>query len=228
VSSFLANETHQKICAQCDITVIPNFVDPARFVPRARHALRERFAGQHEVLLLHTSNFRPVKRVQDVVRVFGLVAKQIPARLLMIGDGPERPRAELLAKELGLHGKVSFAGGIPDAALLTSQADVFLLPSDGESFGLAALEALACGVPVVGALAGGLREVVTDGVDGYLAPVGDVETMAARIVAGLADRGGWERMRAAAREGAVSRFRTDLVVPAYEGVYRRVIGRRAR
>jgi N-acetyl-alpha-D-glucosaminyl L-malate synthase BshA len=228
VSSYLEGATLARICGQCAIDVIPNFVDPARYRPQPRHAMRRRFARDDELLLLHTSNFRPVKRVGDAVRVFAEVAGRRPARLLLIGDGPERASAEQLVRELGLGRAATFAGGIPDAADLTSQADVFLLPSDGESFGLAALEAMACGVPVVAARAGGIPEVVTDGEDGILAPVGDVASMAGRLLDALADEGHWARMRAKARENAVERFRTELVVPRYEAVYRRVLEQRSR
>jgi N-acetyl-alpha-D-glucosaminyl L-malate synthase BshA len=226
VSEYLARETHQTICSDCEIRVIPNFVDPVRHAPRGRLEIRHGYAEDHEPLLMHISNFRPVKRVCDVLRIFHHVYRDHAARLVMIGDGPDRPAAERLARELELHRRVTFTGALPDAALLLSQADAFILPSDGESFGLAALEAMACGVPVVGARAGGLVEVVRDGEEGILEPVGAVEAMGRRLGALLSDREGHERMRRNSRRRVESKYRTDLVVPLYEELYQETIARR--
>lgn len=227
VSAFLARETTRTICASCSIRVVPNFVDPVRFAPRPRSALRESYARPEEPLLMHVSNFRPVKRVCDVIRIFHSVYRDHAARLVMIGDGPERPAAERLARELELHPRITFTGALPDAAPLLAQADAFVLPSDGESFGLAALEAMSCGVPVVGARAGGLPEVVTDGEEGILEAVGDVERMGRRLSELLADAPRLERFKANARRRVERSFRTDLVVPLYEEVYRETVLRRA-
>lgn len=223
VSRYLRDETLRTICDACDIEVIPNFVDSVRYAPAERLPLREHYARDHEPLLIHMSNFRPVKRVLDAIRIFHRVYQDHPVRLVMIGDGPERPAAERLARDLELHHRVTFTGAMPDAAKLLSQADAFLLPSDGESFGLAALEALACGVPVVGALAGGLPEVVTDGTVGILEEVGDVVKMGRRLSELLSDKETLESMRRAARTRVEEKFRTDRVVPAYEALYRRVL-----
>lgn len=226
VSEYLAKETNRTICGDCSIEVIPNFVDIVRFAPRKRSELRDSFAAEGEPLLVHISNFRPVKRVCDVIRVFHHVYRDHPARLLMIGDGPERPAAERLSRELELHSRVLFTGSLPDAAPLLAQSDAFVLPSDGESFGLAALEAMACGVPVVAARAGGLPEVVRDGVEGILADVADVETMGRRLSSLLADKTAFEAMKMAARRRAETTFATSMIVPHYEDFYRRALARR--
>ncbi len=225
VSSYLREETVRGICDACEIEVIPNFVDPVRYAPADHQPLRGVYAEPHEPLLMHMSNFRPVKRVLDAIRIFHRVYQDHVSRLVMVGDGPERPAAERLVRDLELHHRVTFTGAMPDAAKLLSQADAFLLPSDGESFGLAALEALSCGVPVVGARAGGLPEVVTDGEVGILERVGDVEAMGGRLSALLRDQSAREDMRHAARSRVERHFRNDKVVPIYEGLYRRVIDR---
>jgi N-acetyl-alpha-D-glucosaminyl L-malate synthase BshA len=225
VSEYLRDETRRVVCDECPIRVIGNFVDTERFHPRLRGAARARFAKPGERLLAHASNFRPVKRVADVVRVFALVARVHPARLIMAGEGPERATAERVAADLGVSSRVTFVGAVSDVERTIACADAFLLPSDGESFGLAALEAMACGVPVVGARAGGLPEVVTDGVDGILEPVGAVEAMGARLAALLADPEAAARMGAAGRAKAETKFRPELLVPQYERVYEEALAK---
>ena len=227
VSEYLKDETLRTICDSCVIGVVPNFVDTVRYAPRERMELRTHYAKDDEPLLMHMSNFRPVKRVLDVVRVFHRVYQDMPARLVMVGDGPERPAAERLVRELELHHRVTFTGAMPDASRLLSQADAFLLPSDGESFGLAALEALSCGVPVVGARAGGLPEVVIDGESGILESVGDCEAMGSRLSEILGNVATRESYRQRARRRVEEHFRTDRVAPRYEDVYRSILERRA-
>lgn len=219
VSEYLRDETRKVICGDRPIKVIGNFVDAERFHPRLRGAGRSRFAKPGERLLVHVSNFRPVKRVTDVVRIFAAVARVHPARLLMVGDGPDRAAAERAAADLGVASRTTFLGAVADVERLVADADAFLLPSDGESFGLAALEAMACGVPVVGARAGGLPEVVADGVDGILEPVGAVEAMAARLATLLTSPEAAARFGAAARAKVERTFRSELVVPVYEAAY---------
>ena len=172
---------------------------------------------------MHVSNFRPVKRVTDVVEVFARLLSSVPARLVMVGDGPERPRALERAEELGVEDRVLFLGKHVSVDELLSCCDLFVLPSESESFGLAALEAMACGAPVVASRVGGLPEVVEEGEAGHLLPVGDVEGMAAAAVTILSDGATWRRMSASARDTAVSRFDADKVVPAYEDLYREVV-----
>jgi N-acetyl-alpha-D-glucosaminyl L-malate synthase BshA len=168
---------------------------------------------------MHISNFRPVKRVRDVVGVFARVVKEVPAVLVMVGDGPDRVHAEAEARELGVADRVFFLGKIDAVAPLLAGADLFLLPSTSESFGLSALEALASGVPVIGSNAGGLPEVVRDGETGILCAVGDVEGMAAAAIQLLRDTDRWTSMSELAAADARERFALDDVVAEYEAFY---------
>jgi N-acetyl-alpha-D-glucosaminyl L-malate synthase BshA len=222
-SRFLKEQTEREICGACNVLVIPNFVDVRRFHPGLR-SQQGRFAGPDEWMLVHVSNFRPVKRVRDVVRIAALVNERHPTRLVMIGDGPERPAAEQEAADLGFLDRVTMLGAVTEVEAVVACSDALLLPSAGESFGLAALEAMACGVPVVGARAGGLPEVVTDGENGILEEVGDVERMAARLVEVLGDPARAEAFSRAGRAAAETRFRQDLVVPMYEAAYDAALG----
>jgi N-acetyl-alpha-D-glucosaminyl L-malate synthase BshA len=223
VSDYLRNETYRAFgCTECAIDVIPNFVNLAEFRPAGEGEGCRPALGPPDVkVLMHISNFRPVKRVRDVVQAFARVRAALRSVLVFVGDGPERPLAEELVAELGLTRDVRFLGKVDAVADLLRCADLFLLPSESESFGLAALEAMACGVPVVGTNVGGLREVVTPDA-GALLPLGDVDAMAARALAILGDPA---RLRAT-REAAVraaSRYSADRVVPMYEALYRRVL-----
>ena len=172
---------------------------------------------------MHISNFRAVKRVRDVVRIFAKVAAEVPSVLVMVGDGPERPAAEEEARALGVVDSVFFLGKIEAVAPLLADADVFLLPTSSESFGLSALEAMASAVPVVGSDSGGLPEVVTNGVTGLLYPVGDVESMAAGALSILTEPGRQAAMGAAGAEDARRRFALDMIVSQYEAMYRSAI-----
>ncbi|RMG61578.1 MAG: glycosyltransferase, partial [Calditrichaeota bacterium] len=176
-----------------------------------------------EPILMHLSNFRPVKRVLDVVRIAHMVCRQRPVRLILIGDGPERPRAEALARELGIADRVTFLGKQEDVYPLLAIGDVFLMPSEQESFGLAALEAMACGVPCVTSDAGGLAEIMVEGKTGFIARVGDVETMARRAVEILASPGRRQQMGRQAREHAYRNFHESKIVPQYLELYRQVM-----
>ena len=221
VSSSLRSDTYKLFGINCDIDVIPNFICPQHFANLGSAHDRSEFAAEDEALVCHVSNFRPVKRVEDVVRTFARLVEQRPARLMMVGDGPDRPAAERLSRELGLGDKVSFLGKLKNPLEALSIADLFLLPSESESFGLAALEAMACGVPVVASEAGGLPEVIRHGVSGMLAPVGDVDTMGDHA-AFLLDPAHHERFRNQARERA-ARFGIDTVLPAYLEAYDRIL-----
>ena len=225
VSDFLKDETLRAFgCAGCEVQVIHNFVDPAVY-DRARYApeLRTALAGDRKVLM-HISNFRPVKRVVDVVRTFAKVQKDVPSILVMVGDGPDRGEAENEARAHGVESDVHFLGRIESVAPLLASADLFFLMSDRESFGLSALEALACGVPAFGYNVGGLPEVIRDGVTGYLRPVGDVDGIAAAAVALLLDPTRLAAMRTAAAADARARFSLNAVVAQYEALYRSVTG----
>lgn len=223
VSHFLAEQTREVFGTAREIEVIHNFVDAGRFVRVTDPAVRARFAHPDEALIVHVSNFRPVKRVEDVVQVFARVASEIPARLLMVGDGPERPRAFELAGQLGVMGRTHFLGSFPDVETVLGISDLFLLPSSNESFGLAALEAMSCEVPVVAARAGGVPEVVEDGVTGFLVPVGDVDAMADAALRVLRDRALYLGMGAAGRQAALTRFHPGLIVPRYLEAYARTV-----
>ena len=223
VSAYLRDETIRAFgCEQCRISVIPNFVNLQEYRPRDE-VHREPLAPPDHKLVTHISNFREVKRVKDVVRVFSRIRRAMPATLLMIGDGPERDDAEREARELEVAGDVRFLGRLDSVAELLQQSDLFVLPTQSESFGLAALEAMACGVPVVGSRAGGLPEVVEDGVSGILEPPGSVEAMGRRAVELLRD----PARHTAMVEAAVARsrlFDADRIVPMYESLYRDMIG----
>ncbi len=223
VSNFLRDETHRAFgCGTCDIRAIPNFVNLAEYRP-ADDGRCEGLAPEDHRILTHVSNFREVKRVRDVIRVFARVRRAMPATLLMVGDGPDRTDAENEARELGVSEDVRFLGRLDTVANLLQSTDLFILPSQTESFGLAALEAMACGAPVVATRAGGLPEVVDDGVNGILEPVGSVEAMGRRAVELLRDPARHAEMRAAAIARAHD-FSADRIVPMYEALYREVIG----
>ena len=226
VSRYLQAETLTTFgCTACRIEVIPNFIDPEVY-DRSRYpaTLFEQFDHGRRVLM-HVSNFRPVKRVRDVVRIFARVAREVPSVLVMVGDGPDRVQAEMEARELGVQDDVFFLGKLESVAPLLAAADLFLLPSQSESFGLSALEALASCAPVVGSDAGGLSEVVRSGETGVLCPVGDVEAMAAAAIAILRDRDRWRAMSEMAAADARERFSMDMVVRQYEEFYQYVAAR---
>lgn len=222
VSEFLRDETYRAFgCGQCDLRVIPNFVNLEEYHPEAALP-HDALAPEGHKVLVHVSNFREVKRVKDVVRIFARVRRAMPATLLMVGDGPDRHDAETEAREVGVGGDVRFLGRLDTVAPVLAAADLFLLPSQTESFGLAALEAMACGAPVVAARTGGLPEVITDEVDGILEPPGSVEAMARRAINLLRDPAEHSRMRAAALEKA-RQYSAASIVPAYEAFYKEVL-----
>ncbi len=219
VSQWLKDETISAFgCANDRVEVIPNFVDPAAFDrERADPALRQQLGGGRPILM-HISNFRAVKRVRDVVRIFAKVRAQVPCVLVMVGDGPDRGAAEEEARALGVADDVRFPGKLDAVAPLLAAADLYIFPSETESFGLSALEALASGVPVVASRVGGLPEVVHDGVTGALRPLGDTDGMAAAAVA-LLEPARWAAASAAAARDARARFATADVVGRYEALY---------
>ncbi len=224
VSTYLRDETYRAFgCGQCDLRVIPNFISTADYHPPTDDSFRKKLAPKGHRVLVHVSNFRPVKRISDVVKIFAAVRRQLPATLVLVGDGPDRDAVEQQVDGLGLRKDVRLLGKVESVGDVLRGADLFLLPSATESFGLAALEAMACAVPVVASATGGIPEVVADGTTGFLVPVGDVSTMAERALRVLTDATEHERLKRNAAARALE-FSADRVVPRYEALYQEVLG----
>ncbi|RMG28696.1 MAG: N-acetyl-alpha-D-glucosaminyl L-malate synthase BshA [Bacteroidetes bacterium] len=222
VSKFLRQATYDNFQVKKDIEVIYNFVDTRRFKRQDKDHFRKMIAHGGEKLLIHTSNFRKVKRIKDVILTFARIREQVAARLLMIGDGPERAPAEELCRELHLCDDIIFVGNQNAVEEIYSIGDLFLIPSGSESFGLSALEAMACGVPVISSNAGGLPELVIDGQTGFTSPVGNVEKMAKDAIYILEDEARWKTFSENAYQHALN-FSQDKIVPRYEAYYQQVI-----
>ena len=225
ISEYLRVRTVEEFGVSNEIRTIHNFVNCDTYKPDPEKSQAGRFAPAGEKLLIHMSNFRPVKRVLDCIRILAEARKQVPAHLLMVGDGPESSPAEKLARDLGVDRHVTFLGKQNHVERLLPQAHTLLMPSELEGFGLAALEAMACGVPAVATNVGGVPELVTHGEDGYLEAVGDIAAQSARVIALLSDTSLHEKMAKAARHAAVSRFCTDRIIPQYEKYYEEVCAR---
>src|SRR5438552_16045418 len=222
VSRWLKDETANSFDTHKAIEVIPNFVDPKRF-QRNRTAFCQLIGTSNDKLLCHVSNFRPVKRVMDVLEIFERASRVIPSRMVMVGDGPDRSQAEAFCRERNLRERVLFLGNVPNLEEIVGASDLFLLPSETESFGMAALEAMASEVPVIATLTGGLPEVIVDGETGYLLPVGDVDAMAERAIAILSDKTLHRRLGRAGRARAEGEFNVNRVVPMYREFYERYL-----
>lgn len=227
ISNYLKEKTLADFGITSPIEVIPNFVNCDVYTPykdeAVRNEARRRLANPGESILMHLSNFRPVKRVTDAVKVFACVLKEVPARLVLVGDGPDRSAAEWLAHELEINDKIHFLGKQERVNELLPLADLMLMPSQLESFGLAALEAMACRVPTIATNVGGVPELIDDGVSGLLYPVGDVDNMAEGAIRLLKDRERLDVMRDAARKTARSRFCSTLVLPLYVKYYEQIL-----
>jgi N-acetyl-alpha-D-glucosaminyl L-malate synthase BshA len=224
VSAYLADETRDVFKIEKDIRVVYNFFDPKRFKPfSGGPCKRTEFAAEHEVLLCHISNFRPVKRTLDVIDIFDKVQAELPAKLVMIGEGPDSPLARRQVTKRGLSDRVIFLGNQSRVEAVLPCTDLFLLPSEEESFGLSALEALACGVPVVGTRGTGLAEVVSDYKDGFLLPVGDTPSMARAAISLLKDKPRLLEFKRAAAEMSASRFSADRIITQYENYYEEIL-----
>jgi N-acetyl-alpha-D-glucosaminyl L-malate synthase BshA len=224
VSDYLKRETVDAFRVPAErIEVIPNFVDPELYSRDRYPCWKTAFLRDGEKMVLHVSNFRPVKRIRDVVRTFARVQAQVPSRLVLVGDGPERPAAAEEARALGITDRVVFLGKQDSVAEIMACADLMLLPSKNESFGLVALEAMASGVPVIASDAGGLPEVVDNGETGFLAPVGDVEAMASGAIEILRDDETWRRFSRQARQSATERYGVNSIIPQYERYYERIV-----
>ena len=226
ISNYLRDKTIQEFHPTRSIHVIPNFVNCDVYMPldeAARTAGRARYAEPGEKILVHLSNFRPVKRTADVIRIFSRVARELPARLLMIGDGPDRSAAEWIAHRKGIQDRVHFLGKQSSVSEILPLADLLLMPSEMESFGLVALEAMACRVPTIATQVGGVPELIEDGLTGRLFPVGDVEGMAGAAVELLSDSSRYLAMADTARRTAQARFCASKIVPLYESFYREIL-----
>jgi N-acetyl-alpha-D-glucosaminyl L-malate synthase BshA len=227
ISSYLRDRTYEAFNITSEIEVIRNFVNCDVYVrkPDLVSAMRPRFAQSNERLLVHLSNFRPVKRVTDVVEVFARVAKAMPARLMLIGDGPDRSAAEYLAARHGIQDRVHFLGKQDNVNELLPLADLMLMPSEMESFGLAALEAMACSVPTIATGVGGVPELVEHEKNGLLFRVGDVDVMSSAAISLLSDPPRLAAMALTARKTAQDHFCASRIIPLYEQYYERVVAR---
>jgi N-acetyl-alpha-D-glucosaminyl L-malate synthase BshA len=223
VSESLKEETYKLFNIKKEIEVIPNFIELQNTKSKdGAPCYRSLMASEDEKIITHISNFRKVKRIPDIIKIFYLIQQQIPAKLMMVGDGPEREKAELLCEELGIASKVIFFGNSHEIDKILCFSDLFLLPSETESFGLAALEAMACSVPVISSNTGGLPEVNIEGFSGYLSNVGDLDSMAENAMKILAD----ETTLATFKKNALAvakRFDIAKILPLYEAVYQKAI-----
>jgi len=227
ISEDLKRHTVEVFGVAQEIRVIPNFINCDLYLPAVDKSGAAAYAPKGEKLLIHISNFRPVKRVLDCIRILAEVRKRMPAHLLMVGDGPERGPAEHLARELRVAQHVSFLGKQNHVERLIPLAHVLLMPSEMESFGLVALEAMACGVVPVATHVGGVPEVITDGETGFMEKTGDIQAQVARVEELLSDDGLHRRIAEAGRRRARERFGTDRIIPQYEAYYREVLGQKS-
>ena len=226
VSKFLKDKTISSYSVEKEIEVIPNFIDTEKYkrkTYKGSACFRENFAGKDEKILIHVSNFRPVKRVPDVIKIFSLVRKSIKAKLILVGDGPERSECERLCRELGITEYVKFMGKQDSLPEILSIADLFIMPSQSESFGLSALEAMSCEVPVISSSVGGLPELNLHGKTGYIAEFGDVERMAKYAVELLSNDKKYKLFQKNSRERAEF-FKDDKIIGEYEKFYEKVLG----
>lgn len=223
VSRHLREKTLTNFNLNREVAVIPNFVNTEIWHPIEGSTLREKFAPNGEKVLVHASNFRPVKRVPDVIRVFAQVREKIPAKLVMVGDGPDRVEAERMCRDMKMCDDVLFLGKQTGLVEIFAASDLFLMPSQSESFGLSALEAMSCGLPVLTSSVGGLPELNLHGTTGYISEIGDIDRMARYAIELLGDERRYKRFSTAARERAETNFSARDIVPLYEDFYRQVL-----
>ncbi len=222
VSQSLKDDTYKHFGTNREIHVIPNFIQPKESLPEINLEKRRRYAFDNERILTHISNFRKVKRIDDVVKIFAIINQTIPCKLLLAGDGPERPMVERLARDLKICERIIFVGKVRDTSQVLEISDLFFLPSETESFGLAALEAMAEGVPVISSNTGGIPEVNEQGVSGYLSDVGDVAEMAANAIKILESDAVLQKFRQNALDKA-KEFKMENILPMYENLYEEVV-----
>jgi N-acetyl-alpha-D-glucosaminyl L-malate synthase BshA len=223
VSRFLKEKTITNYNIEKEIVVINNFIDSELYKPREDDSFRERIAPKGEKILIHTSNFRQVKRVPDVIKVFEKVRKEIPVKLILIGDGPDRSECERLTRDLDLQKDVHFLGKQDGLAEILGASDLFLMPSQSESFGLAALEAMSCGLPVISSSVGGLPELNIHSETGYIAEIGDIDRMAKYALDLLNNERKYQEFSKKARNRAVNTFDKKIIVPQYEEYYKKIL-----
>ena len=223
VSRFLKEKTIINYSCENDIRVIPNFVDTELFKPHKNGDFRNTLAPKGEKILVHTSNFRTVKRVPDAIRVFEKVQKEIPSKLILIGDGPDRSECERICRQLELCDKVKFLGKQDGLVEILASSDLFLIPSQSESFGLAALEAMACGLPVISSSVGGLPELIKHNETGFIAEIGDIDRMAKYALELLSNEKKYKLFSENSRQRAVNKFDKSKVVPLYEQYYKEIL-----
>ena len=223
VSRFLKEKTITNYNIEKEIEVIPNFIDTTVYKPQEDKCFRKNLAGKDEKIIVHTSNFRAVKRVADTIKTLEIVRKKVPAKLLLIGDGPERSECERLSRELKLYDHVKFLGKQEGLVEILNSADLFLIPSQSESFGLAALEAMACGVPVISSSVGGLPELIRHNETGFIAEIGDIPRMAKYAIDLLTNDKKHKLFSDNSRKRAVENFDTKSVLPLYENYYDKIL-----
>jgi len=227
VSDSLKQDTYSHFKTKKHIEVIPNFIDVSRFQKQAKEHFKKAIAPQNEKLIVHTSNFRKVKRVEDVIKIFGKIREKIPSKLLLVGDGPERHHAEMLSRELNLCESTMFLGKQNPVEEILSVCDLFLMPSETESFGLSALEAMACQVPVIASNAGGIPELIQNGISGFMAEVGNVTEMAAKGIYILENKDRLHQFKANALARALE-FDINNIVPIYESFYMKILSEQTK
>ncbi len=223
VSRFLKEKTITNYGIDKEIEVIPNFVDTHKYRRIDARAIRDQIAPKGERVLIHVSNFRVVKRVPDAIKIFEIIRRQIPSKLLLVGDGPDRSNCERLCRDLNLDEDVKFLGKQAELVPLLSASDLFLMPSQSESFGLSALEAMACEVPVVSSSVGGLPELVVHGETGFIAEIGDIDRMSKYAIDLLTNQQKHALFAAASRRRAVNMFESEKIVEEYENYYNKVL-----
>jgi N-acetyl-alpha-D-glucosaminyl L-malate synthase BshA len=223
VSRFLKEKTITQYDTKKEIEVIPNFIDTEIYKPNPNCKYREHIAPKGEKVLIHTSNFRPVKRVADVIKIFDKVNKEIQSKLLLIGDGPDRFECEQLARQLNISDRVKFLGKQDAVVDILNASDLFLLPSQSESFGLAALEAMACGLPVIASSVGGIPELIKHNECGFISEIGDIDRMSKYAIELLTNEKKYELFSKNARKRALEKFDKSIVIPMYENLYQRAL-----
>jgi N-acetyl-alpha-D-glucosaminyl L-malate synthase BshA len=223
VSRFLKEKTITNYSCVKPIEVIPNFIDSDLYKPDGKTAFRDHIAPNGEKVLVHTSNFRPVKRVPDTIKILKKVIEDVPAKLILIGDGPDRSECERLCRQLDMDDHVKFLGKQEGLVEILNSADLFLIPSQSESFGLAALEAMACGLPVISSSVGGLPELISHNETGFIAEIGDVDRMAKYVVDLLSNDKKYKLFSKNARDRAVNKFDKSKIIPIYEKHYQTIL-----